>query len=148
MKGRLGDAPLAEPEFALARQQAVAERHAQFVVERALVIVARVVLQDVANVGRVRDEVATPRANPEIHHIAETAGGAQEHLRRIASERRQHAEDGKPVRARWKRLCGASGVSHSTTGTISLSPNTTPFRAAVAELHEHSSRFVNALRGA
>ena len=116
MKGRLRDAPLAQPEFVLARQQAVAERHPQFVVERALVIVARVVLQDVANVRGVRDEVAASRADLEIDDVAELAGGAQEHAGRIASDRRQHAEDRKPARARWKRMCRASGVSHPSTG--------------------------------
>ena len=127
MKGGLRDAPLAQPEFILARQQAVAERHPQLVVERTLVIVARVVLQDMTNVRGVRDEVATSRADLEVDDVAEATSGTHEHGRRIAPDRRQHAEDRKPARARWKRsersgwlvsssyddYTAGSGVDHS-----------------------------------
>ncbi len=61
MKGGLRDAPLAEPEWNLAGQQAIAERHPQLFVERTLVVVVRVVLQDITNVRGVRDQIATPK---------------------------------------------------------------------------------------
>ena len=48
----------------------------QLVVERALVVVARVVLQDVTNVRGVRDEVATPRADLEVDDVAEATSSA------------------------------------------------------------------------
>ena len=76
MKRRLRDAPLPQPEVVLARQQAVAERHPQFVVERALVIVARVVLQDVTHVRGVGNEVAASRADLEIGDVAEAMCGS------------------------------------------------------------------------
>ena len=114
MKGGLRNAPLAQPEFVLARQQAVAERHPQLVVERTLVIVARVVLQDVTDIRGVRDEVATPRADLEVDDVAEATSRTHEHGRRIASDSRQHAEDRNPARARWKHTYGVGGFSHST----------------------------------
>src|SRR4249920_1421021 len=101
MEGGLRNAPLAQPEFILAREQAVAEQHSQLVVERALMVVARVVLQDMANVCGVRYEVATLRADPQVDDVAEATRSTHEHGRRIASDSRQHAEDRKPARARW-----------------------------------------------
>src|SRR5688572_9880806 len=101
MKGRLRDASLPQPEVALAGQQAVAERHPQSLIERTLVIVAGVVLQDVADVGGVGDEIASPRADLQIGDVAETAGRLDEHAGRIASDRWQHAEDRHTARAWW-----------------------------------------------
>ena len=77
--------------------------------ERALVIVARVVLQDVANIRRVRDEVATSRADPEYTTSPKRRAALRNHRRRVAPERRQHAEDWKPVRTRWKLIVRSVG---------------------------------------
>ena len=85
--------PLPQPEVVLARQQPVAEKHPQLVVERTLVIVARVVLQDMTDVVRVRDEIAAPRTDLEVGDVAEAAGGLHEHAGRIAPDGRQHAKE-------------------------------------------------------
>jgi hypothetical protein len=61
MKRRLSNSPLAQPESVLARQQSVAQKQSKLVVEGTLVVVARIVLQDMTNVLGVRDEVATAR---------------------------------------------------------------------------------------
>jgi hypothetical protein len=55
MEGGLRDPPLPQPELVLARERTVSEDRPEFVVERALVVVARVVLQDMSNVCGVRD---------------------------------------------------------------------------------------------
>ena len=103
MKRGLGDSTLAQPEFVLTRQQTVAERHPQFVVERTLVVVARVVLQDATHVRGVRNEVAVSRPDLEIGNVAEATRGSQEHADRIAPDCREHPDDRKPARSRWKR---------------------------------------------
>ena len=140
MKGGLRDAPLAQPEVVLARQQAVAERHPQLVVERTLVIVARVVLQDVTDVGGIGDEVAAPRTNLEVDDVAEAARGLHEDAGRIASDGRQHAEDRHAARPRRKRACGvrSSRSSHETTIDRELSRGST-----ISEIHEIVDSDVN-----
>ena len=102
MKGRLRDAALPQPEVVFAGQQAVADRHPQLLIERALVIVAGVVLQDVADIGGVGNEIASPRADLEVRDVAEAARRSHEDAGRIASDRRQHAEDRHAARARWQ----------------------------------------------
>ena len=47
-------------------------------VQRALVIVARVVLQDVPDVVGVRDEIAAPRSDSQIGDVAERARDVDE----------------------------------------------------------------------
>ena len=122
MKGRLRDAALPQPEVVFAGQQAVADRHPQLLVERALVIVAGVVLQDVADIGGVGDEIAAPRADLEVDDVAEAARGAHEDAGRIASDRRQHAEDRQaregPVEA-YEQTRPASPACHAKF-TLSL----------------------------
>ena len=61
MEGRLGDAALSEPVVALARQQAVRQKPAEGVkTARLLVVVPVVLLEDVPDVLRVRQQ----------HHVA------------------------------------------------------------------------------
>ena len=115
MKGGLGDAPLAQPEIVLARQQAVAEEQPQFSVKRTLVIVARVVLQDVTNVVWIGDEVTAPVTDFELGDITESASGLHEDADRIASNGRKHAEDRHAPRPRRKRVCGIGRLFHRTT---------------------------------
>ena len=73
VKGGLRNAPLAQPELVLTGQEAIAQCHPQLGVERALVVVARVVLQDVTNIGGVGDEEAAPRTDLEVDDVAELA---------------------------------------------------------------------------
>jgi len=103
MKRGLGDSTLPQPEFVLARQQTVAERHPQFVVERTLVVVARVVLQDATHVRGVRNQVAMSRPDLEIGDVAEAMCGSQEHADRISLDRREHPDDRKSARSRRER---------------------------------------------
>ena len=48
----------------------------------------------------IGDEVAAPRTDLEVDDVAVAACGVQEHAGRIASDRRQHAENRKPARTR------------------------------------------------
>src|SRR6516225_2236292 len=101
MKGGLGDTSLAQPEVALARQQPIAEKRPQLVVQRALAVVARVVLQDMTNILRVRDEVAASRTDLEVGDVTESQSGLHEDADRIASDGREHPEDRYPAGA-WR----------------------------------------------
>jgi hypothetical protein len=114
VEGWLRDAPLPQPEFILARQQTVTERHPQLGVERTLVVIARVVLQDMPNIRGVRDEEATPRTDLEVDDVAVPTSSAHEHGRWIASQSWQHPEEWNPARARWKHTYGLGGFSHPT----------------------------------
>ncbi len=106
MKRRLRDAALPQPEVALAGQQAVAKQYPQFVVERALVIVARVVLQNVTNVGGIGHEVAVPRTDLEVDDLAVAASGVHEYGGRIPPHGGQHAKERHAARSRRKLIHG------------------------------------------
>ena len=54
MEGRLGQAALAQPERVLAGQQSIADAVPETFVERALVIVAGIVLKDMFDVRGIR----------------------------------------------------------------------------------------------
>ena len=110
VKRRLRDPTLPQPEVALACQQAVAKKHPQFVVERALVIVARVVLQHVTNVGGVGDEVAVPRTDLEVDDLAIAASGVHEHSGRISPHGGQHAKERHAARSRRKLIHGTGSA--------------------------------------
>ena len=112
VKGRLRNPPLAQPECILTRQQTVAERRAQLGVKRTLVVVARVVLQNMTDIPRVGDQEAAPRANLEVNDVAEATSRTHEDGCGIASQRRQYSDDRKPSRARRQRTHGISGWFH------------------------------------
>ena len=118
MKGGLGNTALAQPEIILTRQQAVAEEQPQLSVERTLVIVARVVLQDVTNVVWIRDQVTAPGTDLEVGDITESASGLHEDADRIASDGREHAKDRHSPRSRRQRVCGMGRLFHSHQTTI------------------------------
>ncbi|KGC57202.1 cytochrome P450 domain protein [Burkholderia mallei] len=84
MKERLHDAPVAPPEFAVGRQQAVAEEHLEVVVETPAHVVAVVLLQHVLNVIRMRERVRDERAEPVARDVAVLLMQPQQHRDRIA----------------------------------------------------------------
>src|SRR6185369_13090475 len=104
MKRWLRDAALPQPEVVFAGQESVADRHPQFLIQRALVIVARVVLQDVPDVGGVGQQVPATRADLEVDDVAEAASGPHEDAGRIASDCQQHAEDRHPAWTWWQHI--------------------------------------------
>ena len=123
MERRLRNSPLAQPESVLARQQPVAEHQTQFVVERALVIVARVVLQDVANVIRVVQEVTAPRGDLEVDDVAEPRCSFREDADGIASDGRKHAQDRHSSRSRRQRVLRAHVLIMLLSPAILVSTN-------------------------
>src|SRR5688572_24029627 len=104
MKGWLRDPPLAEPEIPLARQEPVAEYHAQLFIERALPIVAGVVLKHMPDVGGIRDQEPAPRADLEVAHLAVAARGIEEHRGRVPPHGGQHAQQRDATRSRRARI--------------------------------------------
>ncbi|KOS99005.1 cytochrome P450 family domain protein [Burkholderia mallei] len=84
VKERLHDAPVAPPEFAVGRQQAVAEEHLEVVVETPAHVVAVVLLQHVLNVIRMRERVRDERAEPVARDVAVLLMQPQQHRDRIA----------------------------------------------------------------
>src|SRR4030095_15050610 len=91
----------------------------QLLVEGALVVVARVVLEDVTDVGRVRDQVPVARADFQVHDIAEPARRVCEQSGRTAPDRRQHAEYGQAAWTGWT-FGDDHGASPATTALYSL----------------------------
>jgi hypothetical protein len=105
---------LSQPEVVFAGQQTVAERHPQFVVERTLVVVARVVLEDVPDIGRIRDQKPASRRDLEVHDIAIATRRVEENAGRIAPHCGQHAEERHPARPRWEQVACTRGGDHVT----------------------------------
>src|SRR5207248_1197126 len=79
LERRLRNAALAQPERAIAREEALAEDHLQRrEAARLLVVVLRVLLQDVLHVRGMRDEVRGPDEEPEPDDVAESRRGREE----------------------------------------------------------------------
>ena len=70
MERRLRQAPLTQPEGVLARQQSVAETVPEPIVERTLVVVPGVVLQDMLDVGGIRREEPMVRTGLQVDELA------------------------------------------------------------------------------
>src|SRR5262249_53756112 len=93
MECGLREAPLAQPERVLARQEAIAERVPETLVERALVVVASVVLQHVFDVGWVRKEESMIRAGLQMNEVAVSISGIEKRAYRIGAQLWQHTKD-------------------------------------------------------
>src|SRR5688572_4701555 len=113
MECRLRDPALPQPELVFAGQQPIPDRHPQLLIERALVIIARVVLQHVTDIGGIGNEIASPRTDLEVDDVAEAARRAHEHTGGIASDRRQHAENRHSAWARWNHVWHDSAAPRS-----------------------------------
>ena len=89
---RLDDPALVLPHLILAGEQAITEyQTAGFRQAYALVIVGRVVRQDVLGVIGVVEEVESLGAHGELDHIAELAGRVGEHGQPVEPELAQQA---------------------------------------------------------
>jgi hypothetical protein len=70
MKGRLGEAPLAEPEVTFAGQQPVAEQRAEYAIEVAFDEVALLRDQDFLDVARVIENDDPPSTEVQLDVVA------------------------------------------------------------------------------
>jgi len=123
MEGGLRETALAQPEGVLARQQPVAQVVAEPIVEWTLVIVARVVLQDVPDVGRIREEESVIRPGLQVNDLAITIGGCEKRADRIRAEARKHAHDRvAPRSGRQRRLSIHSEICWSAGSTAPRVP--------------------------
>ena len=95
----LCEAALTQPERVFTGQQPVAEALSQPVVERALVVIARVVLKDMLDVSGIRREESMIRARLHVYEVAVSIRGVEERADRIRAEAGQHAEDRIPTRS-------------------------------------------------
>src|SRR4030095_3567407 len=103
MERRLREAPLPQPERILAGQEPIAEAVSQSIVERALVIVAGVVLQHMLDVRRIRPQKSVRRAGREMNEVAVFIRGVEKRADRIGTELGQDAKNRIPTRS-W-RMC-------------------------------------------
>ena len=103
MESGLREAPLPQPERILAGQEPIAEAVSQSIVERALVIVAGVVLQHMLDVRRIRQQKSMIRAGLEMNEVAVFIRSAEKRADRIGTELGQDAKDGIPTRS--GRIC-------------------------------------------
>ena len=83
MERRLREAPLTQPERVLARQESVAETVTEAIVERTLVVVAGVVLEDVLDIRRIGREEAMVRAGLQMDQVAVSIRGVEKRADRI-----------------------------------------------------------------
>ena len=102
MEHRRHQPALAMPERAVAGQQAVAEQAAQHrVVDVVLVVVAMVVVQDVADVVGMREEQCARGAEAKAHDVAVVAKAVAQKSERVALYLAQAAEQQMPARSGW-----------------------------------------------
>ena len=99
MEGRLRQAPLAQPERVLARQQSVADTVPETLVERALVVVAGIVLKDMLDVRRIGQQKSMVRTGLQMHEVAVSIRRVEEGADGVRAEVREHSEDRIPARS-------------------------------------------------
>src|SRR5262249_17933851 len=75
------------------RQQSVAEIVTESIVEWTLVVVARVVLQDMPDVRRVRHEESLIGTGLQVHDVAVSIGRLKKRADRIRAEARKHTQE-------------------------------------------------------
>ena len=97
MERRLRQAPLTQPEGVLARQESVAETVPETIVERTLVVVPGVVLQDMLDVGWIRREESMVRAGLQVDELAIAIRSAEKRADRIRPKLREYSENRKPA---------------------------------------------------
>src|SRR5687767_1341680 len=98
MESRLRQAPLTQPERVLAGQQSIAETVPQAIVERALVVVASVVLKDMLDVRRLGQEKSMIRAGLQMDEVAVPIRSVEKRADRIRPEMREHPKNRIPAR--------------------------------------------------
>jgi hypothetical protein len=99
VKERLHHAPVTPPEFAVGRQQPVAEEHLEVIVEAAAHVVAVIVLQHVLDAVRMRERMREERAEAIARDVAVLLLQLQQHRDRIALVRREIAHHDTAARA-------------------------------------------------
>ena len=93
VESRLDQAALAQPELAVAGQQASPGHRRQGVVlGGVLAVVARVVLQNALDRLRVIDQEGIQRADLEARHVTVAGGGVLEELQRVGAQGGQAAQ--------------------------------------------------------
>ncbi len=109
MEHRRDQPALAMPKRAVAGQQAVAEQAAQHrVVDVVLVVVAMIVVQDVADVVGMGEEQRARGAEAQAHDVAVVAKAVTQKSERVAlhlaqvAEQQMPAWSGRPIGARWR----------------------------------------------
>src|SRR5262249_647919 len=85
--------PLTQPEGVLARQQSVAEIVPQPGVERALVVVAGIVLENMFDVRRIRQEKSVVGASLHMDDVAVAVGGVEKRADRTRTEVRENPDN-------------------------------------------------------
>ena len=101
IKGRLHEAALAEPVFALAGQKPVAQEGAQEPRDVVLDEVAVFRDQDLLDIVRMIEEINALGAETEGNDIAILARAAGKECEHVPPERRQVTAQPIPVRPRW-----------------------------------------------
>ena len=101
MERRLREAPLSPPEGVFAGDEAFPKALLEPFVQRALVIVAVVVLQHVLDVVRGREQIAVVRAYLQVDQITIPVSCGEKHTDRIRPHLRKHSDDGEAARA-WR----------------------------------------------
>jgi hypothetical protein len=99
VKRRLRQSPLTQPEGVLARQESIAQALAEAVIERALVVVPGVVLQNMLDVCRIRREESMVRAGLEVDELAVSIRGVEKRADRIRPKVREYSKNGIPARS-------------------------------------------------
>jgi hypothetical protein len=97
----LREAPLSPPERVFAGDEAFPNALLEPFVQRTLVIVAVVVLQNVLDVVRGREQVAVVRAYLQVDQVTIAVGCGEKHIDRIRPHLRKHSDDGEAARA-WR----------------------------------------------
>lgn len=93
MECRLGEPSLSEPERVFAGQQAIAKAVPEAIVKRALVVVARVILQHVLDVRGIRKEKPVIGPGFQMNDVAKPIGSIEKRGDRVGTELRQHPEN-------------------------------------------------------
>jgi hypothetical protein len=122
MECGLGKTPLPEPKRVLACQESIAEAVPEAIVERALVIVAGVVLENVLDVGRIAGEEAMVRAGLQVNEVAVSIRGVEKGSDGIRPQLRKDSEN-RISAGSWRipacrRTSRAGHVKYSTGGSF------------------------------
>src|SRR5262245_36970198 len=116
MERWLRETPLPQPERVLARQEPVAEAVPEAIVERALVVVAGIVLQHMLDVRRIGEQKPVIGAGLQMNDIAVSIRGVEKRADRIGTELEQHTEDRITARSSGKcRSILKSRADHLST---------------------------------
>ena len=102
MKGGLRETPLPQPEGVLAGQESIAKTVSEPLIERALMIVTRIVLEDMFDVCGIRYEKSVIRASLQMNEVTVSIRSVKECADWIGTELRQDTEERIPARS-WRK---------------------------------------------